>query len=423
MPQFRPAFLIALVPALFLACEPEKDPKPEPTTCAADGQLSIEPVLLPLSSGQYVLRWESAEEHNFAHCLTLSRDGGEAVEIEIVARVNEVSAEDPFASTDEEYPLTNHLYDARLDVAQAGAYRWALVSAGQTREGNFTVSRGDTAHVALIGDTDTNLKEGDLAITEELLKQVTASGAEALVHAGDIVYNVYVSPWADFFATFGPLRRQMPMLPAIGNHEYEFQGEIDQYSRQYLAADPSAADGGRAMVLDVGPVRFIAADSNGPASAGSNSDDQQSEFTDAQEDAMWQAVEAALADAGDQIKVVIFHHPVYSLSHHLPVLSLRERMLDLDERYDINFVLNGHNHVYERFDVPEKFHTLVSGGGGAGLYTIEDAENTDAESTAHRVQAAEAFHWVDLSFTRTKLTLKAVDLGGETIEQAQLDIR
>lgn len=418
MPQFRPACLIALLPALMLACEPVQDPKPKPATCAGDGQLTIEPVLLPLTSGQYVLRWESAEEFDFAHCLTLSRDGGDEADIEIVARVNEVSAEDPFASTDEDYPLTNHLYDARLDVVQAGSYRWALVSAGQTREGSFTVSRGDIAHVALIGDTDTNLKEDDIAITEALLAQVMGSGAEALLHAGDIVYNVYVSPWADFFDTFGPLMRQMPMLPAIGNHEYEFDGEIDQYSRQYLTADPSAADGGRAMVLDVGPVRFVAVDSNGPASA-----QESGEFTDAQEDAMWQAVESALADAGDRIKVVIFHHPVYSLSHHLPLLSLRERMLDLDERYDINFVLNGHNHVYERFDVPEKFHTLVSGGGGAGLYTTEDVDNTDADSAAYRVHAADVFHWVDMNFSRSGLTIKTLDLDGAVVEEAELDIR
>lgn len=118
---------LTVVVALFAgACEPTEDPKPkpEPTTCAGDGQLTIEPVLLPLSSGQYVLRWETAAEFDFAHCLTLSRDGSAATDTDIIARVNEVTAEDPFASTDEDYPLTNYLYDARLDVAQAGAYSW-----------------------------------------------------------------------------------------------------------------------------------------------------------------------------------------------------------------------------------------------------------------------------------------------------------
>jgi len=64
--------------------------------------------------------------------------------------------------------------------------------------------------------------------------------------------------------------------------------------------------------------------------------------------------------------VATFHHPPFSVSGPGSDLTVRESWVPLFERHDVDLVLSGHSHLYERARVGGVDY-LVTGGGGARL--------------------------------------------------------
>jgi hypothetical protein len=72
----------------------------------------------------------------------------------------------------------------------------------------------------------------------------------------------------------------------------------------------------------------------------------------------------------DMFTIVIFHEPAYG-SHswdkgHGSNRFMRQRYATECEKYDVEMVLNGHNHWYERVFINDVYH-ITTGGGGAPL--------------------------------------------------------
>jgi predicted MPP superfamily phosphohydrolase len=67
-------------------------------------------------------------------------------------------------------------------------------------------------------------------------------------------------------------------------------------------------------------------------------------------------------------KICYFHHPLYSNARHGPDLDLREELEPLFERYNVNVVLSGHEHVYERLLPQHGIQYFVLGNSGELRY-------------------------------------------------------
>jgi len=80
--------------------------------------------------------------------------------------------------------------------------------------------------------------------------------------------------------------------------------------------------------------------------------------------------------------VAFFHHPVFSSGPHggalveRPTAALRARYMPLFRRHHVRLLFAGHDHVYEHWieryrDATgiQRIDQIVSGGGGAPLYT------------------------------------------------------
>ena len=64
-------------------------------------------------------------------------------------------------------------------------------------------------------------------------------------------------------------------------------------------------------------------------------------------------------------KIVYFHHPLYSDGRfHGPDTDLRARLVPLFEKYGVNVVLAGHEHVYERIKPQHGIYYFVLGNAG-----------------------------------------------------------
>lgn len=199
------------------------------------------------------------------------------------------------------------------------------------------------------------------------LADITRDNPAFHVLLGDISYaNGFQPFWDVWFDMMEPFAARIPVMPAIGNHEYEKDiGPISYLGRFSLPEDE------RQYTFDYGNVRFVV------VNTVLGLPDPQLAWLD-----------AALAKArADQVGWIIVcqHFPLYGTTagrgFNMPLITRESAVLD---RYRVDLVLCGHDHVYERsFPVlagkpvtqerrryrkgVAPIH-VIAGGGGAGLY-------------------------------------------------------
>jgi hypothetical protein len=79
-------------------------------------------------------------------------------------------------------------------------------------------------------------------------------------------------------------------------------------------------------------------------------------------------------------KICYFHHPLYSDGKfHGSDLDLRARLEPLFEKYGVNLVLSGHEHVYERLKPQNGIYYFVLGNSGQlRVHNLRVSQQTQA---------------------------------------------
>lgn len=211
---------------------------------------------------------------------------------------------------------------------------------------------------------------GDQGILEpgrKSLADITADAPDFHVLLGDVSYaNGFQPIWDAWFDMMEPFAARIPVMPAIGNHEYEKNiGPISYLGRFTLPEDELQ------YTFDWGDVRFVVVNTV----LG---------MTDAQLDWLDRALAAARA-ARVRWLIVCQHFPLFGTTagrgFNMPLILRESAVLD---KHAVDLVLCGHDHVYERsYPVvgrkpvtDERTHYrkgmgpihVIAGGGGAGLY-------------------------------------------------------
>lgn len=395
---------------------------PESPACPPVLEPQKGPWVLTAEPGVLVLRWESLPTDFATACLSWTRPDGTTLEPAVSSRIRIGSQ--PLVESAAPYADSGsfRLYEAIIEVdpdTEAGVHRWRIETGTAPVTGSVPVVGPETdgARVLLIGDSNNAMPTTvpnattDL-VTAQLGRYGLDRGVDLYAHAGDLAYQASfpVDSWQGFWINNRPLLRAAPLIAATGNHEYEYGEEWETYVRPWFSS-PLTTTAGSPHVLawDVGRMRMITFNSN------------LSKLDEEETAAMWARVEELLEGVGDRWTALLFHHPIYTTSTHSPKSGIRDTVLDLDERYGIDLVLTGHNHVYERFSTPH-LHAIVSGGGGAGLYGL-DLQDEGANPDAVREAAAVAFNMVHLTVNEEAVLVEAVDGAGRIIERADLDRR
>ena len=73
-------------------------------------------------------------------------------------------------------------------------------------------------------------------------------------------------------------------------------------------------------------------------------------------------LEKELASSGSDWKIPYFHHPLYTTATRGPTLEARAALEPLFEKYGVDVVFTGHEHVYERLHPQKGIHYFVAGG-------------------------------------------------------------
>jgi acid phosphatase type 7 len=174
---------------------------------------------------------------------------------------------------------------------------------------------------------------------------------DLVLHTGDLVaHGSHVGAWREFFAGAAPLVANVPLYPALGNHEVYKDRDAVQF-RHFFALP----DGGRERLyyqFRVGPAQFVVLDGNHP--------------TPAQTAWLGETLEAARRAAVPHVFILV-HAPPFSVGDHCGAARIQAEWVALFERYRVRAVFAGHDHAYERLE-RHGVRYFVSGGGGAPVY-------------------------------------------------------
>ncbi|BDH14685.1 purple acid phosphatase family protein [Streptomyces hygroscopicus] len=244
------------------------------------------------------------------------------------------------------------------------------------------------------------------------------------LHAGDICYadtdgdgsehDAYdARVWDQFLAQTESVAKSVPWMVTTGNHDmeawYSPNGYGGQNARWTLPGNgPDAQNAPGVYSFTYGNVAVVALDANDvsyeiPANQGYTGG-KQTRWLD-------RRLAELRAAEGIDFLVVFFHHCAFSTTNsHASDGGVRDAWLPLFEKHQVDLVINGHNHVYERTDalksgrvskkmpIGESVDTtregivyVTAGGAGRALYDfpVPDSYEGHVKDLDH----VETYHW------------------------------
>ncbi|MFE1951237.1 purple acid phosphatase family protein [Streptomyces sp. NPDC059524] len=195
---------------------------------------------------------------------------------------------------------------------------------------------------------------------------ILAQGPSFHLHAGDIAYadpsgqgkttdTFDARTWDQFLAQTETVAKSVPWMVSYGNHDMEAWYAPHGYGSQQArfappgnGPDPENLPGVYSFVH--GNTAVISLDANDvsweiPANLGLSGGTQTTWFEG-------QLKKFRAAGSGIDFIVVFFHHCAYcTASAHASEGGVRKEWVPLFDKYTVDLVINGHNHVYERSDV------------------------------------------------------------------------
>jgi len=243
---------------------------------------------------------------------------------------------------------------------------------------------------AVIGDSGTGENEQyEVARLMEMYRQQVKF--DFVIMLGDNIYGSH-SP-KDFERKFD--QPYKPLLDA-GVKFYASLGNHDDPNDERLYK-PFNMGGERYYSFRKGDVAFFALDSN---------------YMDPKQ-LNW--VEQNLRDSQGKWKICYFHHPLYNDGRtHGPDVDLRTQLVPLFQRYGVNAVFSGHEHVYERLKRENNIYYFILGNSAK----LVSNDFRPSEQMIKGFDTDRGFMLVEIS--GDKLYFQTISRSGATIDSGML---
>jgi hypothetical protein len=246
-----------------------------------------------------------------------------------------------------------------------------------------------------IGDCTKNA----VAETAKLLDNVFGT----VFTTGDNVYDT--GTMANYVGCYGPNwgRQLSRTRPSPGNHDYDGEGP-GAYFAYFGITGAAGPDGQGYYSYDAGNWHVLSLNSMIPIGNGSAQ-------------LSWVQDDLAASKAG--CTAVYWHHPLFSSAQNGPQAFVRDLWRVLYQN-NVDVVINGHDHVYERFslqdpdgnsDVRRGIRQFTVGTGGATLYAFGATRpNSQARSATWGV--------LKLFLETNSYTWQFIPIAGETFSDS-----
>jgi len=272
------------------------------------------------------------------------------------------------------YPYaTGVIYRALLQELEAGRryyYRVGSAQGGFSRAYAFRTPQRGLHNFVFTAFAD----HGTTRFSVQNSRNVAAVNPTFHFIAGDLSYADGRQPiWDTYLEQLELLAARVPVMVCFGNHENE---RIGDQRIGYIAAETRFAmpNKGHYYAFTISNARFVAFNSNERAS-------------EPQHQWLERTLHAARRDPALRWLIVFAHHPLYgSTQRRGNNESMIRRFQPLFDRYRVDLVIHGHDHVYERMYPMREGRAVIRksnrypqgkgtvyvtcGGGGASLYEL-----------------------------------------------------
>ncbi|MHA1267839.1 MAG: PKD domain-containing protein [Candidatus Helarchaeota archaeon] len=276
---------------------------------------------------------------------------------------------------------------------------------GYSKERAVRTSPTTSTHVRFIVGGDSRSQPTE---REKISRAMAQFNPDFIMHSGDMVADGRIQSQWDLWFTdlhtnwIGTNNLTIPIIPAIGNHEYN---SINYYSQFALPGNEMW------FSYDWGPDIHITVLSTETATDGAQK--------------TWLENDLA-THANYKWKFVIFHQPPFSATRTSGNAGALSNWVPLFDKYHVDIVFNGHDHAYLRTKPlnwtasqtePQPYSNatmyVVTGGWGAPLYSLI--------SHWYDAYGIERYHFclIDI-FPNGTLHLQAKDNQGLTFDEAWL---
>jgi hypothetical protein len=318
---------------------------------------------------------------------------------------------------------------------------------------------------AVLGDWGATDAAGAQPYQADLDALIADSGVSFALSTGDIAYpNGSQTNYGDLLQTgpnistvFAPgfykaIGDGIPMFVAPGNHGFNattlnvwpadaaaaLSGGRDQMDSYNVPGTNTASYPSVWYAFSVGTARFYvltAAWGNSNVGAGTiYSRDQAAHWTPSSAEYQWLAGDLATNPA--PLKFAVFHFPMYSdntTETTDPYLHGPDSLAALLSQHGVQFVFNGHAHIYERNlrQPGESFVSYVTGGGGAALQPVNRNSPFDAYALGWSTStgtgsaggsapvpdsAAKVFHYLRVTVDGGQVTVRPINALGQSFD-------
>lgn len=260
-----------------------------------------------------------------------------------------------------------------------------------------------------LGDGQTHL----LSMWSNAIRTAYSAAPDArfILHGGDLVDHARsYHEWSSWFAAAGWIDGVVPIVPANGNHEYNY-GDNDEriISPLWRPQFTLPLNGIKELpetnyYIDLQGLRLIVLNS----------------MQELEKQADW--LKTVLENNPNNWTIACFHHPLYSGTRGRNEKRIRDAWESIFENYSVDLVLNGHDHTYARghnvrpiagIEEPFTGPVYVVSVSGPKLYDLNEDHWMDraAENT-------QLYHIITVEEKRLSFT--AYTLTGELYDEFQL---
>lgn len=177
--------------------------------------------------------------------------------------------------------------------------------------------------------------------TREMFSNIRRQNPDVAFWAlsGDVIERPTDAYWTHWYSSMDSIAGQIPIIAATGNHEY-LKGAIKTLDPRWIHSFSNPENGpkdftGRSYFLHFKDLCFIVIDTDGiqgPVSLYRHR--------------AW--LKQVLSTTTKKWKIVMMHHPVYSVRNGRNNYYVRYTFKPLFEKYGANLILQGHDHGYSR---------------------------------------------------------------------------
>lgn len=249
----------------------------------------------------------------------------------------------------------------------------------------------------------------------QVARAVAQSGADLVLHVGDVIYEVFTFGLADTrcLSIYGPHMRSTPYFFTMGNHEL-YYGDA-AYRETFSLPTNSATGTSHFYSFDHGDAHFVSLYVPTlfpfPPSAANGLAFGSTQYC-------WLTND--LAASAKPWKFLFFHSPLFDSGPHrfddydtngVPDrIQLRQLLLPVAQQYGVQAIFSGHDHHYERFTPVNGVHTFVTGGGGGGVYPLIERDFFSSQFWMR-------YHFLNVAVHGDTLRVQAVGSDGAVFDE------